>query len=114
MESQRFLQPVFREFYKERDVVAEEYRMRVESNPQGKLLQHLLRPPLKLTRTATLRAGGRATSPTCGVRGEGVFRHLLCAVEHGDRDCGRRESGGGPADGGAVLRPDAARSPCPR
>ena len=39
MESQRFLHPVFREFYKERDVVMEEYRMRVESSPQGKLLQ---------------------------------------------------------------------------
>src|SRR5690348_3645987 len=39
LESQRFLQPVFREFYKERDVVAEENRMRVQSNPQGKLLQ---------------------------------------------------------------------------
>jgi predicted Zn-dependent peptidase len=39
MESQRFLQPVFREFYKERDVVMEEYRMRVESSPQGKLMQ---------------------------------------------------------------------------
>ncbi|HEY2018127.1 MAG TPA: pitrilysin family protein, partial [Bryobacteraceae bacterium] len=39
MESQRFLHPVFREFYKERDVVMEEYRMRVESSPDGKLLQ---------------------------------------------------------------------------
>jgi predicted Zn-dependent peptidase len=39
LESQRFLQPVFREFYKERDVVLEEDRMRVESSPQGKLLQ---------------------------------------------------------------------------
>jgi predicted Zn-dependent peptidase len=42
MESQRFLHPVFREFYKERDVVMEEYRMRVESNPQGKLQQDFL------------------------------------------------------------------------
>ena len=42
MESQRFLQPVFREFYKERDVVLEEHRMRVESDPQGKLTQDLL------------------------------------------------------------------------
>ena len=33
LESQRFIQPVFREFYKERDVVMEEYRMRVESEP---------------------------------------------------------------------------------
>jgi predicted Zn-dependent peptidase len=39
LESQRFLRPVFREFYKERDVVMEEYRMRVESSPEGKLLQ---------------------------------------------------------------------------
>ncbi|MGA2589353.1 MAG: pitrilysin family protein [Bryobacteraceae bacterium] len=42
LESQRFIQPVFREFYKERDVVMEEYRMRVESEPQGKLMQSFL------------------------------------------------------------------------
>jgi len=41
LESQRFLRPVFRQFYKERDVVAEERRMRVESNPQGKLIEEL-------------------------------------------------------------------------
>ncbi len=40
LESQRFLHPVFREFYKERDVVMEEDRMRVGSSPQGKLLQN--------------------------------------------------------------------------
>jgi predicted Zn-dependent peptidase len=39
LESQRFLHPVFREFYNERDVVEEENRMRVESSPQGKLLE---------------------------------------------------------------------------
>ncbi len=42
LESQRFLDPVFREFYKERDVVMEEYRMRVESSAQGRLLQAFL------------------------------------------------------------------------
>jgi predicted Zn-dependent peptidase len=42
LESQRFLRPVFREFYKERDVVAEERRMRVDSNPQGKLLEAMI------------------------------------------------------------------------
>jgi predicted Zn-dependent peptidase len=41
LESQRFLHPVFREFYKERDVVMEERRMRVDSSPQGKLLEAL-------------------------------------------------------------------------
>jgi len=42
LESQRFLHPVFREFYKERDVVMEERRMRIESSPQGKVLEDFL------------------------------------------------------------------------
>jgi len=36
MESERLLNPVFREFYAERDVVFEERRMRTESTPLGK------------------------------------------------------------------------------
>ncbi len=36
MESDRLLQPVFREFYSERDVVHEERRLRIESTPTGK------------------------------------------------------------------------------
>ena len=36
MESDRLLNPVFREFYSERDVVAEERRMRTDSTPTGK------------------------------------------------------------------------------
>ena len=39
LESSRFVQPVMREFYKERDVVYEERRMRTESNPIGRLLE---------------------------------------------------------------------------
>ena len=42
LESQRFYDPVFREFYKERDVVREERRMRIESSPQGRLVEALL------------------------------------------------------------------------
>ena len=42
MESERFLNPVFREMYKERDVVAEERRMRTESNPIGRAIEELL------------------------------------------------------------------------
>ena len=42
LESERFLHPVFREFYKERDVVREERRMRVESSSQGKLVEALM------------------------------------------------------------------------
>ncbi len=42
LESSRFLHPVYREFYKERDVVREERRMRIESDPQGKLEEQML------------------------------------------------------------------------
>ena len=42
LESERFLRPVFREFYKERDVVMEERRMRTESNPFGRLIEQFL------------------------------------------------------------------------
>jgi predicted Zn-dependent peptidase len=36
MESDRLLEPVFREFYAERDVVREERRLRIESTPTGR------------------------------------------------------------------------------
>ncbi len=39
MESGRLLEPVFREFYAERDVVFEERRMRTESTPLGKFFE---------------------------------------------------------------------------
>lgn len=42
LESSRFLDPVFREFYKERDVVMEERRLRIESQPIGKLVEEFL------------------------------------------------------------------------
>ena len=42
LESERFLQPVMRQFYKERDVVYEERRMSVDSSPQGRLLEQFL------------------------------------------------------------------------
>jgi predicted Zn-dependent peptidase len=42
LESERFVHPVMREFYKERDVVMEERRMRTDSSPQGRLLEQFL------------------------------------------------------------------------
>ena len=39
LESERFQHPVMREFYKERNVVLEERRMRTDSNPIGRLLE---------------------------------------------------------------------------
>jgi predicted Zn-dependent peptidase len=42
LESQRFLHPVMREFYKERDVVIEERRLRTDSQPVGRLVEQFL------------------------------------------------------------------------
>jgi len=39
LESERFMHPVMREFYKERNVVIEERRMRTDSSPFGRLLE---------------------------------------------------------------------------
>ncbi|HMK21271.1 MAG TPA: pitrilysin family protein [Terriglobales bacterium] len=42
LESERFLHPIMREFYKERDVVIEERRMRTDSNPVGRLIEQFI------------------------------------------------------------------------
>jgi predicted Zn-dependent peptidase len=42
LESERFLHPVMREFYKERDVVIEERRMRTDSSPIGRLVEQFI------------------------------------------------------------------------
>lgn len=42
LESQRIAHPVQREFYKERDVVQEERRMRTDSNPIGRMVEQFL------------------------------------------------------------------------
>ncbi len=42
MESGRIAHPVAREFYKERDVVQEERRMRIDSSPIGRLVEQML------------------------------------------------------------------------
>ena len=42
LESERFLHPVMREFYKERNVVIEERRLRTDSSPVGRLLEQFV------------------------------------------------------------------------
>ena len=42
LESDRFLEPVFREFYKEKDVILEERRMRTDNSPIGKMVELFL------------------------------------------------------------------------
>lgn len=47
MNSDRFLNPVFREFFKERDVVMEERRLRVETRPNGRLIEDFMAAAFK-------------------------------------------------------------------
>lgn len=39
LESSRFIEPIFREYYQEREVIQEERRMRFDSNPKAKLYE---------------------------------------------------------------------------
>lgn len=42
LESERFIDPVFREFYKEKEVILEERRMRVDNSPIGQIIEKFL------------------------------------------------------------------------
>lgn len=42
LESERFLDPVFREFYKEKDVILEERRLRTDNSPIGQMVEVFL------------------------------------------------------------------------
>ncbi|MFB6276603.1 MAG: M16 family metallopeptidase [Halothece sp.] len=42
LESERFLDPVFRQFYKEKQVILEERRLRTENSPVGKMVEEFL------------------------------------------------------------------------
>jgi predicted Zn-dependent peptidase len=42
LESERFLEPVFREFFKEKEVILEERRMRTENSPLGQMVEAFL------------------------------------------------------------------------
>ena len=42
LESERFLEPVFREFFEEKDVILEERRMRIDNSPVGMMVEQFL------------------------------------------------------------------------
>jgi predicted Zn-dependent peptidase len=48
LESERFLDPVFREFYKEKEVVLEERRLRTENSPIGQMIEAFLEAAYKV------------------------------------------------------------------
>ena len=115
LESQRFLHPVFREFYKERDVVMEEYRMRVESSPQGKLLQAFLATAFEAHPYRIMGTGWPSDIQNLRVADAwNFFRTYYVPVNIMMANRGRRESGGSPAHGREVFRPAAQTARCRR
>ena len=69
MESDRLANPVFREFYSERDVVREERRLRTESTPTGQVPGGVRGDVLESPRPTTGRWwAGRATWRTSRAR----------------------------------------------
>lgn len=48
IESDRLLNPIFREYYTERDVVMEERRQRIETDPDGKLYEQFMKTAYKI------------------------------------------------------------------
>ncbi|MBD2445130.1 insulinase family protein [Dolichospermum sp. FACHB-1091] len=48
LESDRFLDPVFREFYKEKEVILEERRLRVENSPIGQMVEKFIDAAFKV------------------------------------------------------------------
>ena len=73
LESERFLHPVMREFYKERNVVIEERRMRTDSNP--------FRTPARAVHRGGLRSAS-LSSPhrRLDVRPESLLRHRRAEI----------------------------------
>ncbi len=111
MESDRIANPVPREFYKERDVVMEERRMRVDSSPIGKLVEQFAGGSLcRASLSSSRRRLGIGAEPDHRHRGRGFSRQILCSVEHRRRRRGRYEGLRGDAGAGEILRPHPRRA----
>jgi predicted Zn-dependent peptidase len=100
LESGRLADVVPREFYKERDVVLEERRMRTDSNPQGRLIEQFL---------ATAFVAHNYGRSGIGWPSE-VSQKVLCGREDRGGGGGRREGRRGDAGAGEVFQPGARRA----
>src|SRR3990172_152720 len=95
LESARFLDAVLREFYKERNVVMEERRLRIESQPIGKLIEEFLSVAYK--------------AHPYGRGGGAFFPRLLPPAQPDGGHRRRRGCEGSRAAGQALLRPHPRR-----
>jgi len=73
LESERFRNPVFRQFYKERDVVEEERNMRVDSQPFGQFIEELLGVAYRAHPYKNLGIGHRADLEALRLRDAKAF-----------------------------------------
>ena len=106
MESGRLGHPVPREFYKERDVVMEERRMRTDSNPIGRMVEQFLATAYVAHPYGRPGVGWESElSPDRRHRGHGLPQEVLHTVEHRDRGCWRPESVDDDAGYGEVFQP---------
>ncbi len=105
LESERFLHPVMRQFYKERNVVIEERRMRTDSNPIGRLLEQFTTEAFQAHQYHRPTIGWMSdlNSFSANRRAE-FFRRILHPVEHGHHRGRRSEGCGGNAGHRKVFR----------
>jgi predicted Zn-dependent peptidase len=114
LESSRIGWPVAREFYKERDVVNEERRMRIDSSPQGRMVEEFLAAAYMAHPLWRSRRGlGERHQPGHGDRSGGLPQGVLRALEHRRRRGGRHRYQDSAADAGEVLWPHPA-GPAPQ
>ena len=111
LESGRLADAVPREFYKERDVVIEERRMRTDSNPIGRLIEQFAGHRLRGAQLRPQRHRlAQRSEPDQRHRGDGVPQEVLRGSEHCDRCGGRREGQRGSAGAGKIFQPCSRRS----
>ena len=108
LESERFLHPVMREFYKERNVVIEERRMRTDSNPFGRLLEQFTQEAFAAHPYHRPTVGWMADlNHFSATDAQNFFDTILHSLEYG-RGCRRRREGcASHADPGEIFRPPA-------
>ena len=96
LESERFIHPVMREFYKERNVVIEERRMRTDSNPIGRLLEQFITAAFQAHPYHRPTIGWMADlNSLLRHRRAALLRRVLHSIKHGGGSRGRRQGGGG-------------------
>ena len=100
-----------REFYKERDVVMEERRMRTDSNPIGRLVEQFLATAYVAHNYGRSGIGWPSeVSQINATEAMAFHKKYYVGVEYRGRRRGRREGQRGSADAGEVFQPGSRRA----